>query len=437
MFIQARSCVEVSLLQKIEELVIDYYLNSGDFNGIPIAHIIEATSREFREVSSCISSAIQNNKLRIISSDHQMNPHIIREGFKEKEIQLKALESCKIHHMCVYPSKEFLEAKIPNDLHQGSPFMRKLAMGMGQLELAFFDLDLLELYRNDPRYYYECNDIGGTICIEDEHYKSENVDEKDKVLLKAFGLAYDDELNRYLAAFVGDIAILSPEHQVIWQSKIVNKPLNIHPDFYGSQILGRWAQHISIFDAVLHEQRIINSMADKMGKPNFFNKDFGKYLEGRPKEFAFMLRPSSHEYEGFIHLLDKLMSDNINKKFFKGDIELEDEIKRNDGRIQVIQKGTIVLLDQWLRKHHKTDNWEPWEFAISEFKDIRKQRQSPAHSINPNTYDPNLINKQRELMKDCLESLMIFRHALSTKPACKGHDFDIPEAIQERKIWTI
>ena len=191
-----------------------------------------------------------------------------------------------------------------------------LAEGSGQLELAFFDLELLEFYRNDPRYYYECNDIGGRICIEDDHYLSESVDEKDKVLIKAFGLAYDEEFNRYLTAFIGDVADLSPEHQNIWRAKQVFKDLKVHPDFYGSQILGRWPTHISIFDAVLYEQKIINEMVRKMGKPNLFNQEFGGYLENKPKEFAFMLRSTAREYELFILLLDKIMSDNINKNFF-------------------------------------------------------------------------------------------------------------------------
>lgn len=428
--------MEVSLVSQIETLVSNYYLESGDFNGISIAKIITEMESNFSEILDFVSQGIKLDRLRVISSDYELNPHIIREGFKDHEVQLKSLRSDNIHHTCVYPSKELLKITVPEDFLLDSPFRRKLALGMGQLEISFFDIDLLEIYRNDPRYYYECNDIGGRVCIEDEHYKSETVEEKDKVLLKAFGLAYDNEFNRFIAAFAGDIAELSPEHQTIWQSKLVNKKLKVHPDFYGAQILGRWPQHISIFDAVLHEQRIINSMVERIGKPKLFKTEFGQYLENKPKEFAFMLRPTSREYESFVHLLDKIMSDNINKKFFKGALDLENEVERKDGKIQVVQKGTIVLLDQWFRKFFRTEDLGgAWDFAVSVFKDIRKQRRSPAHSVNQDSYDPNLIKKQRELIKKCYEALMILRHALSTNPHCAGHDFDIPEAILERKIW--
>lgn len=424
-------------LQEVENKVVEFYLESGDFNGISIANLLGCLDIGFDEIREIVLEGIASERLRVISSDHELNPHIIREGFREGELQIKCVKEDNVHHTCIYPSKIVLNEQLSSEQYNDRPFTRMLAEGSGQLEIVFFDLELLEFYRNDPRYYYECNDIGGRISIEDEHYESNTVENKDKILLKAFGLAYDEGLNRYLAAFIGDVADLSPEHQSIWKSKQVKKPLKVHPDFYGSQILGRWPAHISIFDAVLHEQRIINAMARKMGKPNLFKNEFGKHLENKPKEFAFMLRPTIHDYVDFIHLLDKLMSDNINKKFFKGDIDLEEETERKDGKIQVTQKGTITLLDQWLRKQYNTTEWEPWEFAISVFKDIRKQRQSPAHSVNQNKYDPSLIQKQRDLMQEVCEALMILRHALSTHPACNGHDFDIPQPIQDRKIWVV
>ena len=424
------------LLSKIEKIVVDYYLKSCDFNGLSLANIINNTASDYESVSKQVSEAIRTNKLRIISPDHEMNPHIIREGFQDIEIQLKSIIEENVKYICVYPTKELLNNKVSSDLFHDKPFTRMLALGSGQLEIVYFELELLEHYRNDPRYYYECNDIGGSICIGDEYY--ENIEEKNKILLKAFGLAYDEDSNRYIAAFIGDLAELSPEHQTLWRSKLTTKKLIIHPDFYGSQILNKWPEHMSIFDAVLHGQRIINSMLNAMGKSKLFKKDFGRYLENKPKEFAFMLRPTLNEYGNFILLLDKLMSDNIDKDFFKKEnITLESEEVRKDGRIQVTPKGTIKLLDEWLRKVFSTNNWEPWEVAIEVFKRIRKERQSPAHKIKPNKYDSSIITKQRELMKESYYAIMILQHALSIHPRCVGKDFNIPEAYSNKKIWTI
>jgi hypothetical protein len=427
----------VCSLIEIEKKVVDYYLNSDDFNGLAFFRLLESFSENEVILRAIVIEGIEEERIRIISSEHEMNPHIVRLGFRDKDAQVKSIKENLAQTICIYPGIELLQEHLKDDEYRDSPFIRMLAEGAAKLDVVFFQLELLEYYRNDPRYSYNCNDIGGRICISDEHYESDDVEEKDKVLIKAFGLAYDDDFNRYIAAFVGDISALSSEHQGIWKSKQTNKELKVHPDFYGAQIFGRWPTHISIFDAVLHEQRIINSMGRRMGKPDLFKRDFGRYLENKPKEFAFLLRPTLRDYEEFIHLLDKLMSDSINKKFFKGDVEFEEEIERKDGKIIVTQKGTIVLLDQWLRSHYNTTEWEPWDFAISVFRSIRKQRQSPAHDVNENKYDPSLIQKQRELMQDVCESLMILRHALSTHPLCKGYDFEIPKALEERNIWTV
>ncbi|MBL2669435.1 AAA family ATPase, partial [Klebsiella pneumoniae] len=75
-----------------------------------------------------------------------------------------------------------------------------------------------------------------------------------------------------------------------------------------------------------------------IGKPELFRKD---YSDDMPKEFGFLLRPTLSEFNNFMLLLDKMMSDNINKKFFEGDVELEIEKEREDGKIVVRPKGTI------------------------------------------------------------------------------------------------
>lgn len=334
----------------IIDIVIDFYLTSGDFNGIPLSFLLSKIHIKFEEIESYLSNKIKDDDLRILSSDNELNPHIIRTGFQNIETQLRSLRKNNVDHTCIYPGIEILKRKTSSEYLTDQPFRRELALGRGQLDLCYFELMLLELYRNDPRYYYNCNDIGGRICIKDEHYKDSTFDERDKVLLERFGLAYDNDGNRYIAAFLRDLANLSPEHQRIWQSKIVNSELKVNPDFYGSQILGQWAQPISIFDAILHEQRIINDMVFAIGKPPLFKRVFGRYLEEKPKEFSFMIRPTAKEYHDFVHLLDKLFSDNIDKKFFKGELALEVETKRKDGKSLSVKRE---LLSFWMNGYVK------------------------------------------------------------------------------------
>src|SRR5688572_12553489 len=57
-----------------------------------------------------------------------------------------------------------------------------------------------------------------------------------------------------------------------------------------------------------------------------------------------LIRPTLREFNAFVHVLDKFMSENINKNFFGADVSPETERPRKDGKIVVTQKGTIQLL---------------------------------------------------------------------------------------------
>lgn len=57
-------------------------------------------------------------------------------------------------------------------------------------------------------------------------------------------------------------------------------------------------------------------------------------------------RSTLKEYNGFVHLLDEAISDNINKKFFLNDLQFEYNEVRNDEKVVVYHKGTIGILDE-------------------------------------------------------------------------------------------
>jgi hypothetical protein len=184
----------------------------------------------------------------------------------------------------------------------------------------------------------------------DEYFESDTVPEHDKVLLQTFGFAYDDDLNRYVAVFLRYIANLSPEHQKVWAAKEIKGNIKLHPDYYSSSILGSWGTRMSIFRAFTEELKIINEMSNCIGKQNLF---LNSYHDDTPKDFGFLLRPTQFELNNFMLLLDKMMSDNINKKFFENDVDLETEEERSDGKIIVKYKGTIQILEAWINKYFR------------------------------------------------------------------------------------
>jgi hypothetical protein len=258
--------------------------------------------------------------------------------------------------------------------------------------------------------------------------------ESDKALLQTFGFSYSDQFDRSVAVFLRYLHDLTPEHQQIWKSKELEGQYRLHPDYYRSSILGEWGTRHSIFDAFTLELEIINNMSEKMGKPHLFRHT---YRDSRPREFGFLLRPTLHEFNSFALLLDKFMSDNINKEFFKGDIELENETERDDGKIIVSQKGTIQLLEQWVEKYFKPADPQPILEMISSFKKVRKLRQKPAHSVKENEFDQKYFKDQRRLVIEAYDSVRTLRLILANHPEVKADPPEIDQMLFQGKIWDI
>lgn len=70
---------------------------------------------------------------------------------------------------CAYPTPAALEERTRN-LLPDEPFKQALAEGKGALELAYFTMDVLEPYRNDPRYHFRADDFRVHFGVSDETY---------------------------------------------------------------------------------------------------------------------------------------------------------------------------------------------------------------------------------------------------------------------------
>ena len=80
-----------------------------------------------------------------------------------------------------------------------------------------------------------------------------------------------------------------------------------------------------------------------------------------------------------------MISENINRDFFSGKVVLEEEKKREDGKIVVTPKGTLALLAEWLEQSITTTVGSV-DDLIKPFKEIRKLRQKPAHTLITDEY---------------------------------------------------
>ena len=128
-----------------------------------------------------------------------------------------------------------------------------------------------------------------------------------------------------------------------------------------------------------------------------------------------------------------MISDNIDREFFKGDIPLEEENRRGDGSLEVRQLGTVTLLERWLKHHYKDrDGKDVCAEVVAPFKKVRKSRQPIAHTIGKDEYDLSLPEKQDELLGEMKNGLTRLRWILSSHP--DSSSYEAPEWLDGGKI---
>lgn len=418
--------------EDVLKAVTTFYLESHDFNGIPAWTLSEKFKQDWALLKMVVRELIEDEMVGLIDTNTDVNPHVIRRGFEPKDIQISKLDSESPPHGCIYPTQKHLNSVVNPQDYEGQPYKLCLALGEAQLAYRSFDLSVLEFYRNDPRYKYENNDIRGHI-----YYDAEEMNDSDKALLETYGFSYDDDYNRAVAVFLRYLTDLTPEHQQIWKAKELQGNYKLHPDYYRNAIIGNWGEKVPICSALLKELYIINQMAKAMGRPHLFKDDYGEYGKNRPKRFGFLIRPTLEEFNNFILLFDKMLSDNISRDFFQKELSYEKEIERKDGKIQVQQKGTLQILDDWIRIFFRTHDWQPWEESIAILRKIRKMRQKPAHLVNEDQFDQKYFKEQREIIIDAYSAVRTLRLMFANHPRVKSAEIEIPGWLQEGKIWTM
>ena len=420
------------LRKKVIRIISDYYLQSADFNGFQADRIKTQLKLRSEDAVDLIRELIRNRQVSITHPGNSSNPYI--KAFEQDPIddQLRALSRFKLRQICVFPTRHVLETIVDKSMFVEKPFTLMLSLGSPQLKHLTFNLDVLEFYRNDPRFYYENTDIDGWIGIRDAYFNDFSMKKHDKVYLKAFGFAIDDDLNRAITVCLRYLSDLSPEHQKRWQSRQLETEYHPHPDYWRTHINGQFPERLSIFSAFLWEIRIINEMSRAMDRVPLFRKVFDE--RDKPRELTFLIRPTKREYDQFILTLDKLLSDNIDINFFNNDIELEIEIERKNGKVEVRAKASLTILSEWLSAIFTTTDTESISRMIGSFKKVRCLRQHPAHKLGADKYDPKFLHDQRKLMIEVYEGIRILRKIIATHPATEI--ITIPKKLENGLIWT-
>jgi hypothetical protein len=425
----------VSELKNIEKLVFSFFCDSSDYNGIPLRQVSQDLNLDYEKSIDLIKELV---KSEIVSIQSSTNPHII--GFKHHPVksQLEILEHAKSikverqlfggfeiaieqteYPICLYPTPKYAKENRDIGKYGYAKYSVELALSEPQMSFRFFETDVLERYSNEPRFDFEFSDFSGQISCKYDDEGNPILREEDQIFLKSFGLGFDSSGTRVVAVMLCDLGGLSSEHQVAWSAKEIQfKECKVLEDYFNNLILGQWITSKSVFTALIDE---INAIY-KLTKSIFGVPLFHKELDGehRPKNFTFFFSPTSKNYYDFINLLDKYLSENINKSFFEGVLELEELKPIGDNMVERVQKGTLRLLEEWVAKSF----WFPDDSfpkkMVKPLKDVRNERQKPAHKVIENDYDIKFIDKQKEIVEACYIAVGSLRRNLQTHPKAKS-----------------
>lgn len=405
--------------------VLDNYLQSGDFNGMGVAHLTQAGDVEL------IKELIAGGRLDLIRGDGHPNPHIKAFEAEPIDVQLEKIDEAALAG-CLYPTPQLL-AEQGAGASEAAPYTRALMEGAPQLSFRAFDLRALEWYRNDPRFDFEVDDIHGRILQKDGTQVADRAVVQDGLEFFEFGFAYDKDMHRAIAAFIRYLHDLPKELQIQMAVHELDGSYRLHPDFFRTKIIGDFPEKMSIYDAFLEEKKQINRFCTQMGKPPLFRTEFGDLK--RPHGFSILLRPTKKEFRDFALLLDQLLSDDLNRDFFKGDLNLNRNLTDEDGNPVIQPKGTIQLLKDWIAKKFRPADPEPMEQMFADFRSVRRVRQKPAHKVEDNEFDQKYVAEQRDLISNAYGAVHTLRMVLENHPATRKDE--VPDYLREAKVWTM
>lgn len=397
-------------VDKLVDRTVQQYLKSPDFNGLLLDETLGVQITDAEWTKEFLRPLIETERITVRCDAVDLNPFIKRMPDLDPEREIKRLNEWKGGILVAYPTKKELSNRVRRKDFAGRPFSLEMALGEAWLKFEAFELTVLEQYRNDPRYYYRVSDTHGTIFIHDEH----KMKESDKVFLEHFGFAYDEQMNRAVAVFLTDLRKFSPEQQRLWDARRLDGKYKLHPIFWKTQVEGVWVEESVVTDAILWEMHKINQSCEKMGRPPLFNQTF--WEAERPRNFCFLIRPTAKEFADFCQTLDKMMSENISRKFFQNEVSEKIEKDRGDGKVEVITKGTITLLKEWLLKNWRPKDGSAFEEAFSIFKTVRELRNPQAHKLIDDVFDQKYLAEQRTLLTKVYDVMKMLRFILETHP---------------------
>lgn len=277
-----------------------------------------------------------------------------------------------------------------------------------QLEVRFFNPDVLDRYKNSPYY------ILSEANIATKYDVPKNVR---RVGLQQYVWGKKKDKTPCIAVLLSHICRLDPQEQMYWKSHELSekdaKQAKIEARYYKPMVQGKFPDVWTSFDVILPTLEFINKITS--------NGLFRKVLAHKPSFLGHITKNSRKEYMAYIQELDKLLSVNINETYLMKNIKSTD-------KNPLSEKGEILnLLGLWLdelgiAKNEITD-------CLESLKSVRKERNKPAHVLFEDDFAGDYILKQKQITLKVWKSL--HKIARWLKPV-----LDINNSIKEPKILS-
>ncbi|XQP83692.1 MAG: hypothetical protein ACOJUL_11795 [Candidatus Pollutiaquabacter aromativorans] len=129
-----------------------------------------------------------------------------------------------------------------------------------------------------------------------------------------------------------------------------------------------------------------------------------------------------------------MISENINKDFFEGEVELFEYKEIGNGIVERQSKGTLQIFEEWLTSVFNVRGDGSLNELFKPLKKIRRERQNPAHKINDNQYDLLFIEKQKVIINEAYSVFRNLRNIFHQHP--RARNFQIPKWLENGKIKT-
>lgn len=409
--------------QDLLKYITNYYLKSGDFNGIPIYNLPPFSTAD-------LATLIEEDYVNILTEMDDINIHINRYNlFRPKKEQVEIIP--KVRDYTIYPTPKHL-SKVT--IREEKPFTKMLARGTEQYRVLFFSVDVLELYVNNPQYSIWDYGYRGNVCVNNCDGTQE--DPIHSEYIKDFGIAYPCEdprdRDRAIGVFLRDLANLNYEAQCKWRGFLLQDQtaFRVNSGFLRNLLVGDWSTGYWIFDAVLDEIKVINAMCRSIGLPQLFCKEYSREQQ-ELIGYRIILIPSLKNYYEFVSALEKIVVNNLNYDTFQ---KVAPHIKPIERRKEGGSlKGSIEMLEEWFSVNYFSVNPygdEMFRKSISHaFRTIRKIRQIPAHILYDNKHDKTVYKQQNELITAVYYALKDLRMMFSRHPGASA--VEVPSELQD------